>query len=204
MADDNKKIPHVHCFLDTNILLEFQTFNEVDWLKVLNAKRVCLVLAPIVIHELDKHKSDYTITRRQKRARMLLSKISKLFDEVNAGESVQVRPNVSLNILTRQPFLGWKTEDWKAKGLDQNDPDDRLLASILDYTFEHPLEQVFLLSDDSGPRFKAKSHNVLAKEPPYELIRHIEPPSTEEKTIRELSEKLAVFTNRMPKLRFGF
>jgi hypothetical protein len=200
MADENKKILHVRCFLDTNILLEFQTFNEVNWLKVLNAKRVCLVLAPIVIHELDKHKSDYTNTRRQKRARMLLPKITKLIEgETIADELPQVRRNVTLMVLPNEPLI-----DWRAEHLDPTVNDDRLIASILEFSRQRPSENVLLLSDDSGPRFKAKSHNVLTKAPPYELIRHFEPPSSEEREIRELKEKLAEFTSRMPKLRLGF
>ncbi len=200
MADENKKIPHAYCFLDTNILIQFQTFNEVNWLKVLNAKQVCLVLAPVVIHELDIHKSDYSNARRQKRARMLLPKITKLIEEEPIGDELpQVRRNVTLMVLPNEPLI-----DWRAEHLDPMVNDDRLIASILEFSRQHPSENVLLLSDDSGPRFKAKSHNILAKDPPCELIRHIEPPSSEEIEIRELKEKLAVFTNRMPKLRLGF
>lgn len=204
MSRISNKSEALYCFLDTNILIEFQTFNEVDWPKVLNAKQVYLVLAPIVFRELDKHKSNYADTRRRRRARMLVSKLTKLFEEVGPGEAVQVRPNVTLQMIPREPFLGWKIEDWIAEGFDQNDPDDRLLASILDFSREYPLKQVLLLSDDSGPRFKAPSHNIIAKAPPDELIHHLEPPTPEEVTIKELNEKLAVFTNRMPKLRLGF
>src|SRR6266536_851128 len=183
MADENKKIPHAYCFLDTNILIQFQTFNEVNWLKVLNAKQVCLVLAPVVIHELDIHKSDYSNARRQKRARMLLPKITKLIEEEPIGDELpQVRRNVTLMVLPNEPLI-----DWRAEHLDPMVNDDRLIASILEFSRQHPSENVLLLSDDSGPRFKAKSHNILAKDPQCEL-----------------TEKLAVYTNRMTKLRLGF
>src|SRR6266568_3499621 len=156
MADKTEKVPYIYCFLDTNILLEFQTFDEVEWPKVLNAKQVCLVLAPIVVHELDTHKTDYTNARRQKRARMLLPKITKLVE----GEKIvyklpQVRHNVTLLVLPDGPFI-----DWKAEHLDPMVNDDKLIASILEFTRQHPSEKVLLLSDDSGPRFKARSRTI--------------------------------------------
>src|SRR3989442_566400 len=97
MAGNNTKVPHVYCFLDTNILLHFQTFNEVDWPKVLNATQVCLVLAPIVLRELDKHKDDYHNERRRNRARVILSQLKPLLEAETLAEQLpQVRNNVSL------------------------------------------------------------------------------------------------------------
>jgi predicted ribonuclease YlaK len=177
MADKNNPLTHIYCFLDTNILMEFQTFDEVEWPQLLNAQRVCLVLAPIVVYELDKHKSDYSNSRRQKRARMLLSKLNKLLDtERPTGELPQVRRNVTLMTL-KEPLI-----DWRAEGLDSNVPDDRFIGSILDFRREHPSEAVCLLSDDSGPRFKAKTYNITAFAPKEDLLRHIEPPSPDNTT----------------------
>lgn len=199
MADKNNPLTLIYCFLDTNILIEFQTFDEVEWPQLLTAQQVFLVLAPIVVYELDKHKSDYSNTRRQKRARMLLSKLNKLMDaETLPGELPQVRRNVTLMTL-KEPSV-----DWKAEGLDPNIPDDRFIASILDYQREHPSDEVCLLSDDSGPRFKAKHYNITTLAPKEGLLRHIEPPTPEEVEIKELKKQLQVLTDRMPILKFGF
>jgi|GEM_PF-5248596 len=199
MADKNNPPTLIYCFLDTNILIEFQTFDEVEWPQLLNAQQVCLVLAPIVVYELDKHKSDYSNTRLQKRARMLLSKLNKLLDvETPPGELPQVRRNVTLMTL-KEPSV-----DWKAEGLDPNVPDDRLIASILDFRREHPSDEVCLLSDDSGPRFKAKPYNITTLAPKEGSLRHIEPPTPEEVEIKELKKQLQVLTDRMPILKFGF
>lgn len=197
MAKNDQKLPHIYCFLDTNILLEFQTFNEVDWSKVLGAKQVCLVLAPIVFRELDKHKTDYNNARRQKRARMLLPKLTQLI-EAETDELPQVRRNVTLLALPNEPSI-----DWAGEHLDPNVNDDRLLASILDFSRQHPSEKVFLLSDDSGPRLKAKSHNVQALAPTG-LNRLPEAPSPEEVENRKLKQEIQELTNRLPKLRLGF
>jgi hypothetical protein len=199
VARNKMKIPHAYCFLDTNILLHFQTFNEVDWPKVVHAKQVCLVLAPIVLRELDKHKHDYNNERRRSRARVILSKLKPLLETVTVAEQLpQVRNNVSLLALLEEPLL-----DWTAERLDQTVNDDRLLASILDFRNHHPAEPVFLLADDFPLRLKARSRGIQVL-PPDELIRHIEPPSAEEATIRELKQQIQELTNRMPQLRLGF
>jgi len=200
MADKTEKVPYVYCFLDTNILLEFETFDDVDWPKVLNAKQVCLVLAPVVISELDKHKTDYNNARRQKRARMLLPKITKLNEAETIADTLpQVRHNVTLLVLPNEPLI-----DWKAEHLDPMVNDDRLIASILEFSRQRPLERVLLLSDDSGPRFKAKSRNIPMQAPPDRLKRLVEPPSPEEVENRKLKQQIQELTERMPTLRLGF
>jgi len=200
MADKTEKVPYAYCFLDTNILLEFKTFDEVDWPKVLNAKQVCLVLAPVVLSELDKHKTDYNNARRQKRARMLLPKITKLTEgEMIADVLPQVRHNVTLLVLPNEPMI-----DWKAEHLDPTVNDDRLIASILEFSRQRPSENVLFLSDDSGPRFKAKSRNIPMQAPPDGLKRLVEPPSPEEVENRKLKQQIQELTERMPILKLGF
>ncbi len=87
--------------------------------------------------------------------------------------------------------------------MDPSVNDDRLLASILDFSRQHPSEKVLLLSDDSGPRLKAKSHNVQALAPTG-LTRLPEPPSPEEVENRKLKQEIQELTSRLPKLRLGF
>jgi PIN domain-containing protein len=200
MANKTEKIPYVYCFLDTNILHHFQTFDEVDWPKVLNAKQVCLVLAPVVLSELDKHKTDYNNARRQNRARKLLPKITKLIEGVTISDKLpQVRRNVTLMVLPNEPFIDWATEH-----LDPMVNDDRLIASIIEFSRQRPSEYILLISDDSGPRMKAKSRNIRTQAPPDGLKPHIEPPSPEEEENRKLKKQIQELTERMPKLKFGF
>jgi len=200
MANKTEKVPYIYCFLDTNILLEFETFDDVDWPKVLNAKQVCLVLAPVVLSELDKHKTDYNNVRRQKRARMLLPKITNLTErETIAGELPQVRRNVTLMVLPNEPLI-----DWAIEHLDPTVNDDRLIASTLEFSRQHPTETVLLLSDDSGPRFKAKPRSIQTLAPPYGLNRLVEPPSPEEVENRKLKQQIKELTERIPDLKFGF
>ncbi len=43
-------------FVDTNLLLHYRLFTEVDWHKELGVADVTLVLAPVVVSEVDDHK----------------------------------------------------------------------------------------------------------------------------------------------------
>ena len=62
-----------YCLLDTNILLHCRTFDEVEWEwpDLLGVADVCLVLAPIVVKELEKHRSEPKNDWLQTRARTL-------------------------------------------------------------------------------------------------------------------------------------
>src|SRR5260370_8340524 len=71
----------LYCFFDTNILLHFTTFDEVNWLKFLNVPQVYLMLTRSVLRELDKFKDDATVAWRQSRPHMLLPKIDGLWPQ---------------------------------------------------------------------------------------------------------------------------
>lgn len=76
-------------FIDTNVLLHFQTFDEVACNKIVGGD--CeLQIAPIIIDELDKHKNNQN-TKIARRARMIAGKLEKLLD----GEEGKVVVNFS-------------------------------------------------------------------------------------------------------------
>src|SRR5690348_6399328 len=93
----------LYCFLDTNIFLQFNTFDEINWLDELKVKEVCLVIPLTVIQELDKHKTDSGSQRRSKRSRMVLPKISEYFET----EDQVIRPNVAIKVLLNNPERQW-------------------------------------------------------------------------------------------------
>ena len=47
-----------HAFLDTNTFLHFRSFEQIHWPVVLNCDQATLVLAPVILSELDKKKYD--------------------------------------------------------------------------------------------------------------------------------------------------
>ena len=56
---DLPQYDEVYCFLDTDVLMHFTDFDQADWVTLLSAKKVYLVLPITVVRELNKHKDDF-------------------------------------------------------------------------------------------------------------------------------------------------
>ncbi len=91
----------VYCFLDTDVLMHFTDFDQADWVSFLNTKQVYLVLPITVVHELNKHKDDWSKSGLQQRARGLLPRIAKLL--VGADGPVRIREGVFLLAARKEP-----------------------------------------------------------------------------------------------------
>ena len=89
----------VFAFIDTNVLLHYRFFREVDWAAALGESEVVLVLAPAVLSELDEHK--WSGSRREKaRAKAVL----KTIDEIElAAETVGIRAGVGVMGIGHEP-----------------------------------------------------------------------------------------------------
>lgn len=188
----------VHCFLDTNILIHFQMFDEVDWCEILAAKQVYLMFAPVVIGELDQHKNNTSNEWRQKRARKVVAKLKALLKDVPSGNPARVRPGVLLLEITREPRVDWPTLD-----LDQQVKDDRLLATMIEYREQEPSRRLLLLSDDFLLQRRAPIHGIQVMEP-RESIKEVERPSIATAKIRELERELQEYKNQLADLHLGF
>jgi hypothetical protein len=135
----------VYCFLDADALLNFKTFDEVDWPSILGTDVVYLVLAPTIMKELNKHKDDASNEWRQDRARTLVSKFKKLFRRADDQGIILVRNGVSLMRIAREPLIGG---GWEALGLDHRINDDRTIASMLEWRDQHPETPICFVSTE--------------------------------------------------------
>ena len=190
--------PPVYCFPDTNIFIHFQTFNEVDWNKLLETPQVCLVITPVVFDELNKFKDDSRDERRRKRVRTILPLLEKYLDQVEQDNPAPVRPGVVIIDLTDEPMV-----DWQALRLDPTIGDDRLLASMLEFIDGHPGARVVFVADDLLARRKAKRRGIEVLKPDG-LIERKELASPQEAEIKELRGKLQAYENRAPKVNLAF
>ncbi len=170
-------------FIDTNVLLHYQFFDEVDWSAPLGVAHVTLVFAPVVLSELDRHK--WAGSRREKaRAKSVLTRIDSL------GLStmpVKVRTGVDAVALDAEPADALFAEH----RLDARTSDDRLLASYVEFRVEHGADRVVILSADSGLSVKARSRRFEILAPADALELSEEPDDVErelEKARRELNE----------------
>ncbi len=181
-------------FLDTSILLHYRPFDEVDWLSVLDAGSVNLVVAPITIAELNEKKDEPTSKRRQ-RAASSLKKLEVLWSK---GNPAQVRQGVKLLLQEVEPSI-----DYAAHQLDYRSQDDRLLASIIHFTSLNSGAAIVLITADFGLRVKARGHGIETMCLPEELKLPDEP-DPNEKRIQQLERELLELKRVMPDLQLLF
>jgi len=193
----------LYCFFDTNILLHFTTFDEIDWLKFLNAPQVYLMLTRSVLRELDKFKDDKTVAWRRNRARMLLSKMDDLLPQSATGVPVPIKDGVVTVFLLdipREPDAEWI----RKHALDPEVGDDRILACVLRYREQYPDRHICFLSNDMSFRRNAIANGIDTMKPDGGELVQLEQRSPEEERIRELERELQDYKNSRPKLEIGF
>lgn len=177
----------VRVFIDANIFIEMKDLHSLDWHAVLpRAKEIRILVSIHVVKELDKLKTDRT-ERRRKRARMAL----QLIDEASRVSERVLRENpyrVTLELAFPRAH-NW--DDYHV--LDQNDPDDRLVAHVIEEG------DAILVSDDSGPRIKASKYGVTAIQPPPSFRLPAEE-TPEQKKVRELTGRVKTLEDNRPKM----
>jgi rRNA-processing protein FCF1 len=174
-------------FLDTNILLHCKPPREIAWKKYVKGSYK-LVIAPIVIDEIDKHK------RSQKKKIAARAKFfSKLFEQVMDIDD----PDFIL--IANRP----KAETFSTHTLDKAEQDDCLLAALLEFSQLNPESNSILVSEDIGPRLKAKTLGITSlKLPEKEQIA--EEPDEAEIKLQKLTRENNELKNRIPKVDLYF
>lgn len=182
-----------YLFLDTNVFLHYPAF-DIDWLKVAECNEAALIVAPIVVRELDKHKETGR-TGLRKRADTVLRQLSRHLEE---GEESEVRRGTRLVFLKHEPLINFR--DHK---LDTDIADDQLIASIVGFQQDHPEARVALVSAELKFLVKTRTHDIQVIRPPEDgkLAPFESDPA--EKRVRELEQEVAALKNRIPKLQLG-
>ena len=182
----------LYAFVDTNLLLQFQFFRDVDWPVVLGAREVVLVLALVVLSEVDRFK--WSGTKRQRdRARA----VHKAFDKLElSNQPVQLRAGVSIMAIADEPDQAL----FEGQRLQSDIPDDRLLATLMGFRAGLSTGDVVLVTDDTPLRVKARARNINVKAPDASLALPDEPDETE-RELAAAKRELAILKNAQPKLR---
>lgn len=183
----------MNLFLDTNFLIHFKSFVGINWKESFTYDSLTLIISSQVIKELDKHKYSSTIEIARK-AQSVLKKIEKLTLNQNP---VQIASQIQLQILYQHP----KDKTFKTYSLDIKDCDDIILASIIEY--KKTVKDVSLLTNDVGPRLKAKSLGVNVYEPLSNwAVKIVKNPYLKElNSLKKENENLKA---RIPKLKLQF
>jgi hypothetical protein len=183
-------------FPDTPNFLHYKSFDQIDLPAILGSESVVLVIAPIILRELNDKSDSHPNPRLKKRAAVA---IKKLGEWAESHAPAKVREGVSLVFQPTEP-LGL---DFAAEQLDPNINDDRLLASFISYSKESPGARTILLSFDVGLRVKAQTRNIEIFRLP-ENAKLPTDPDPQEIEINELKKKLRDHESASPNLRLLF
>lgn len=187
----------VHAFLDTQIFLHYQFFEDIKWTSALSFEKVALIVAPIVLRELDEQKNGQKTTKRSReRARKVLARLTELW----ANElSAEIRLGVTIQHVLEQPRV-----DFDALGLNRDWADHQLIASIIAFREQlNSEDQVVLITRDSGPTLKARQYGIrtIRLSSNLELVDEADPETVR---IRELERELREAKGAFPKLSITF
>ena len=176
-------------FVDTNVLLHYKTFDEIAWIEIAGGEYF-LQIAPIVLDELDKHKNNQN-TRTAQRARMIAGKFEQIIDDEKGKTNIR--------FIVDRPTLS----HFESHHLDPKQQDDCLLASILKYRSENPLNEIKLVTADLGVKLKAKTLNIVTHKPASDL-RLPDVADKSQKEVERLQKQLTELKERIPKVKLVF
>jgi hypothetical protein len=180
-----------YIFIDTNIFLHFQDFRKIDWNKEAKLKECTLIIAPIVIDELDEKKIG--TTRIGNKAREVLNIIENLIDRATLNE------NVGIEVLLEKPLQ----KIYHVNGLNFKEQDHRLIASIIDFKQKRQVSDVILCTNDIGPRLRAKQYGITSLKLSDKYLLPDQESETEKK-IRKLEQENTKLKNKIPKIALTF
>ena len=190
----------LYLFLDTNVWLHFRPVEEIDWGEALAVGRsdqggvvLEIVVSHLLIDELDKVKDSGSTSRVRDRARRALKQIES-WDPV-------VGSVLREGVLAR--YRNLPSGDLSPLRLDAARQDDVLLGLAYSFRAAMPGDRIVIVTDDTGPRLKARRLELEVISPPEES-RLASPQDPIEKENRELRAAVDRLTNRLPRLIVRF
>ena len=183
-----------YIFLDTNYFEHFPTASDVNWLKLANCESAALLVAPITIAELNKHKDTSSRSKQRERATAALRFLS---DHSKQSPPAYVRNDVEIGFVTKEPSI-----DFAAYQLSPDVPDDRLLATAMEFAVENALsrETVLVATADLGLELKARTKSEISIFPLPDALRLPDQLDEDTRRIRELETEIRALKVTFPRL----
>src|SRR5579885_114537 len=188
---------HKYIFVDTNLFEQYQPIEDIDWLSLANCTSATIVIAPVVLSELNEHKDRGSRGRLKRKATSALSALRTY----SIQSTPLIRPLVDLRFRTKEPTI-----DFAGYQLNDSVNDDRLIASAIEFALEGNLDKatVFIATGDLGLELKTKSQNLVAPLPLPEERRLPQEPDDDEKEIQKLTKQLQQLQAAAPDLFLTF
>ncbi len=179
--------------VDTNLLLHFKRLDQIDW-SALAQERVRLIILPVVVRELEKHKTFHQNAKVRDRAGKVITWFNTLAD---TGFDVDLSSSLALRFHTHEPAI-----DFSENKLTKELQDDVLVAGVLSLQQEEG-EDVSIATADFGLKLKARQRRIPVVVPP-ERDRLADEPDARDKELATLRKENLQLANRVPKLSLVF
>ena len=185
----------IRIILDTNIFLHFKMLDQIEWEKLLEDDVIELVIIPVMVRELDKHKTENKNKRLRKRAAKRLAWLMSILEE---RVDSRIRKDTVVVFEHADPIL-----DFKEYRLNPNVEDDFFIAGAIEQ-FQKFGQSVFIATNDLGLMLKVKAYDglkLLALPEEFQLQDALD---AEDRELQELQKEIAQLKNRKPKLQLCF
>ena len=159
----------IYLFPDTNLFIQCQTVEQLDWSAVTDADEIHLIVSRPIQEEIDRHKNKGH-GRVQKRARATASILREALKSPEKQVVLRAEgPSVTLHVRMDLRF-----PDDVADRLEPSRPDDQLVGIAHSYRVQNPDRRVCVLTHDGGPIWSADMIDLPGLEIPESWLLDIE------------------------------
>ena len=167
---------------DTNVLLEFEMLDQIEWKALFpNIENLHVLIVPKVSEEMDGHKSGKG--RLRKRA-LWFNKLARQIEEEPDGIAVLKNADPRITVSLADPV---RKQDLDDDQFELDDPDGRIVAETM--VLMDALSDAFFISDDTKPMRIASKAGMLCFRPLDEW-RRSDPPDERDAQIADLKAQL--------------
>lgn len=179
-----------YLFLDTNIFLQYQDFENIKWQEICHCQDVTIVVTGIAIREIDK-KKDSSRSKLRERAKKIGKKINKIL----RGEQSSKYPLIHVAFPNKETMV--------SPLFNKEINDDWLVHTANDYALSSESDDKVIISNDYNVYSRALPFNIRVIEVPekYQIPQEL---TDEEKKIKELEHRLSTLENSLPNVILSF
>ncbi|GAB5492978.1 MAG: hypothetical protein Phog2KO_31930 [Phototrophicaceae bacterium] len=178
----------LYCFLDTNMFLHFQPFDNISWINELKVNEVTICITFKTLSELDEKKREH---KHRNRVISVQKKIKQYKDK-------SIAENISFQIIQEASYK-WLREN----GFDPENPDSKIIGNISYFKSQHIADEIIVVTDDVNfqLRAEAKGLRYFEIDEKYRLPSEL---SAEQKELQKLRREIQKIENATPKLKMMF
>ena len=186
----------LYYFVDTNLFIQCQPLESLNWSTFLEFEEVCLIVSSPVLREID-HLKNRGNDRVGRQARKASAMFRDMLDEAQRVVHPQC-PRVVLSIEPQHTCSRGLEEQ-----LDLQERDDQLLGIVHKFVRSDPSKEVRLLTHDTTPLYKARGLGVAADRISDDWLRPPESTAAE-KRMTALEAENARLKSAEPSLSIHF